>query len=98
MPPDQVRGLKADRSPPDLIRGPAKAINIMGLRGLRRVPALAFGFALPSAAVLAGLFIAGRLDLLAALGAAAAILVLLAIVAAPFALSLAAVQQAIDAL
>jgi two-component system phosphate regulon sensor histidine kinase PhoR len=70
----------------------------MNLRGLRRVPMLAVGLALPSAAVLAGLYIAGRLDLAAALAAAAAILILLAVFIAPFLLSLSAVQQAVDAL
>ena len=72
--------------------------RFMKLRGLRRVPMLAFGLVLPSAAVLAGLFIAGRLDLAAALVAAAAILILLAVFIAPFLLSLSAMQQAIDAL
>jgi len=70
----------------------------MNLRGLRRVPALALGLALPSAAVLAGLFFAHRLGLVAALVAAAAILILLAAFIAPLALSLSAVQEAVDAL
>ncbi|HYM71590.1 MAG TPA: ATP-binding protein [Stellaceae bacterium] len=68
----------------------------MTFRGLRRVPLLAFGLALPSVAVLASLVIAGRVELNAALAAAAAILVLLVIFIAPFALSLSAVQQAIE--
>jgi two-component system, OmpR family, phosphate regulon sensor histidine kinase PhoR len=76
----------------------AKAIKIMNLHGLRRVSVLALGLALPSAAVLAGLYIAGRLDLAAALAAAAAILILLAVFIAPFLLSLSAVQLAIEAL
>jgi two-component system phosphate regulon sensor histidine kinase PhoR len=70
----------------------------MTLRGLRRVPMLAFGLALPSLVVLAGLFIAGRLDLAAALAAAAAVFILLVLLIGPFALSLTAVQEAIDAL
>ena len=76
--------------------GPAKAVKIVNFQGLRRVPPLAIGLALPSAAVLAGLFFAGRVDPVAALAATAAILALLAIGVTPFVLSLAAVQQAIE--
>src|SRR5580692_5071608 len=70
----------------------------MTLGSLRRVPVLAFGLAMPSIAVLAGLFIADRLYLVAALAAAAAVFILLVLLIGPFALSLAAVQQALDAL
>ena len=68
----------------------------MNWRGLRRVPVLAFGLALPSAVVLAGLYAAGRLDLPAALIAVAVIFALLAIAVAPFARSLAALPEAIE--
>jgi two-component system phosphate regulon sensor histidine kinase PhoR len=67
-------------------------------RGLRRVPLFALGIALPSVAVLAVLFAAGRLDLTAALIAAAVILAMLALAVAPLALSLVAVQEAIEAI
>ncbi len=70
----------------------------MNLRGLRRVPVLALALAVPSAAVLAALVAAGRLGLGPMLIALAAILVLLAIFVARFAVSLSAVQEAIDAL
>ena len=70
----------------------------MSLRGLRRVPLLAFGLALPSVAVLAGLVVSGRLGSAVAVAAVAFILIVLVAFIAPFALALAAVQQAIDAL
>jgi two-component system, OmpR family, phosphate regulon sensor histidine kinase PhoR len=85
--------LDGTRSPPR-----ERPTRWMNWRGLRRLPLLALGLALPSAAVLAGLYFAGRIDLIAALVAAAAILVLMAIGAAPHVLSLARVQSAIDAL
>jgi len=64
--------------------------------GLRRVPLFALGLALPSVAVLIGLFIAGRLDLMAALLAAGIVFVMLALFIMPLALSLSAVQTAIE--
>ncbi len=70
----------------------------MNWRGLRRVPFFALGLALPSAAVLAGLFAAGRLDPTAALAGLVVIFVLLALFVAPLAVSLAAVQEAIEAI
>jgi two-component system phosphate regulon sensor histidine kinase PhoR len=76
--------------------GLAKAARTVTLRGLGRVPPLAIGLALPSAAVLAGLFFAGRVDLVTALAATAAILVVLAIGVTPFVLSMIRVQAAID--
>ena len=68
----------------------------MNWRALRRVPLFAIGLALPSAAVLAGLFEAGRLDLTAALIAVAVVLVALAVAVMPFVLSLGALQEAIE--
>jgi two-component system, OmpR family, phosphate regulon sensor histidine kinase PhoR len=68
----------------------------MNWRGLRRAPLFAFGLALPSAAVLAGLFATGKLDLAPALIATAAIFLLLVLAIMPLALSLAAVQEAIE--
>jgi two-component system, OmpR family, phosphate regulon sensor histidine kinase PhoR len=68
----------------------------MNWRSLRRVPLLAIGLALPSAAVFAGLFAAGRLDLTATLIAIAIIPVLLAIGVAPFARALATLPEAIE--
>lgn len=68
----------------------------MKWRGLRRVPVLALGLALPSAVVLAWLYAAGRLDLNTALIAVAIIAVLLAIAVAPFASSLSALPEAIE--
>jgi two-component system phosphate regulon sensor histidine kinase PhoR len=68
----------------------------MNRHGLRRVPLLAFVLALPSAAVLTGLFAAGRLDFGAALISALVILAVLAFAVTPFALSLSAVQEAIE--
>jgi two-component system phosphate regulon sensor histidine kinase PhoR len=68
----------------------------MNFRGLRRVAISALALTLPSAAVLAGLFAAGRLDLASALIAAGVILVVLAVAITPFALSLASVQEAIE--
>jgi len=67
-------------------------------RGLRRLPALAIGLALPGAAVLCGLYALGLLASLPALAGAAAILVLTALLAAPSGLSLFAVRDAIDTL
>jgi two-component system phosphate regulon sensor histidine kinase PhoR len=72
---------------------PSRQLN---WRGLRRVPLLALGFTLPSAAVLIGLVAAGRLDLVTALVAMVAIFVILTIAVAPFATSLSAVQEAIE--
>jgi two-component system phosphate regulon sensor histidine kinase PhoR len=68
----------------------------MSWRSLRRVPLFAFGLALPSAAVLAGLCAAGRLDLITALIAIAITPVLLAIAVAPFARPLAVLPEAIE--
>jgi len=68
----------------------------MNWRGLRRVPLFALGLALPSAFVLAALVVAGSLTLAAALIALAAIFGLVALVVAPLALSLSAVQAAIE--
>jgi len=68
----------------------------MNWRALRRVPMLALGWALPSVAVLLGLCFAGRIDLTAALVGAVLVPLLLAIVLAPFACSLMAVQDAIE--
>jgi two-component system, OmpR family, phosphate regulon sensor histidine kinase PhoR len=68
----------------------------MNWRALRRVPLFAIGLALPSAAALIGLFEAGRLDLAAALIAVAVILATLAVAVTPFALSLGALQEAIE--
>jgi len=68
----------------------------MNWRGLRRIPLFALGLTLPCAVVLGGLFAAGRVDLAAALGAAAAILALLALSLVPLALSLSAVREAIE--
>ncbi len=67
-------------------------------RGLRRVPLFAFALALPSVAVLIGLFVAGRIELAAAAVAALAIFVLLMLSLAPLALSLWAVREAIEAI
>jgi two-component system, OmpR family, phosphate regulon sensor histidine kinase PhoR len=64
---------------------------------LRRVPLFALGLSLPSVAVLLGLFVAGRIDPTAALVGGLLIIVLLALAVAPLTLSLAAVQEAIDA-
>ncbi|HVH82207.1 MAG TPA: ATP-binding protein [Stellaceae bacterium] len=72
---------------------PARQID---WRGLRRVPLFALGLSLPSAAVLIGLFAAGRLDLAGALIGIAIILVLLGVSIMPLVLSLAAVQEAIE--
>ena len=66
-------------------------------RGLRRVPLFAFALALPSVAVLIGLFAVGRIELAAAAVAAVAIFVLLMLSLAPLALSLWAVREAIEA-
>ena len=68
----------------------------MNWRGLRRVPLFAFVLSLPSSAVLVGLFVAGRIDLPATAIAVIVIFVLLGLFLAPFALSLAAVQDAIE--
>jgi two-component system phosphate regulon sensor histidine kinase PhoR len=68
----------------------------MNWRGLRRVPLFALGLALPSIVVLAGLFGTGWLDLVPALLAAGVIFVLLALFVMPLALSLSAVQEAIE--
>jgi two-component system phosphate regulon sensor histidine kinase PhoR len=70
----------------------------MNWRGLRRVPAVAFGLALPGWAVLAGLAVTSRLDPAAALVAAAIIALLLGLFVAPIVLSLSALLQAIEAL
>ena len=64
----------------------------MNWRGVRRVPVIALGLALPSIGVLAGLFAAGRIDLMPALLAVVVIFVLLTLFVMPLALSLAAVQ------
>jgi len=68
----------------------------MNWRSLRRVPILALGLALPSAAVLAGLYAAGRLDLIATVIAIAVMPVLLAIAVAPFVRALATLPEAIE--
>jgi len=68
----------------------------MNWRGVRRVPVIALGLALPSIGVLAGLFAAGRIDLMPALLAVVVIFVLLTLFVMPLALSLAAVQEAIE--
>jgi two-component system phosphate regulon sensor histidine kinase PhoR len=68
----------------------------MNWRSLRRVPLLTLGLALPSMAVLAGLFAAGRIDLTAALVATAVILGLLFLAVVPFARSLATLPEAIE--
>ncbi|HWB50830.1 MAG TPA: ATP-binding protein [Stellaceae bacterium] len=68
----------------------------MNWRGWRRVPLFALGLALPSAAVLSILAAAGRLDPIAALLAAIAVFGLLVLFVAPLALSLSAVQAAIE--
>jgi two-component system phosphate regulon sensor histidine kinase PhoR len=73
-----------------------RQVRRMNWSGLRRVPALALGLALPSATVLVGLYAAGWLALGAALIAAGIVLVLLVIAVAPLALSLAALQEAIE--
>ena len=75
-----------------------RPVSRVSLRHLRRVPAWALGFALPSAAALAGLYATGRLALAPALVAALAVLVLLAFAVAPLAVALAAVQEAIEAI
>jgi two-component system phosphate regulon sensor histidine kinase PhoR len=68
----------------------------MNAHGLRRVPFLALGLALPSAAVLTILYALGWLDLAGALIAIGAIFVLLTLFLAPLAVSLSAVQAAIE--
>jgi two-component system phosphate regulon sensor histidine kinase PhoR len=65
-------------------------------QGARRAAQFALCVASPSAAVLIGLLAAGRLDLPAALTAAATIFVILALALRPFVRSLAAVQAAIE--
>ena len=70
----------------------------MNWRGLRRVPIFALGLSLPSAVALLGLFFAGRIDLAATLIAIVVISGLLGFFLAPFMLTLAAVQDAIDAI
>ena len=68
----------------------------MSWRSLRRVPLFALGLALPTAAVLAGLCAAGRLDLTATLIAIAVTAALLATAVAPFARLLAVLPEAIE--
>lgn len=68
----------------------------MNWRCLRRAPLFALVLSLPSAAVLIGLFLADRLDLTPMIVAAVAIFVMLGLFLAPFALTLAAVQDAIE--
>jgi len=68
----------------------------MTWRGLRRIPALAVGLAVPSGVVLIALFASGRLALVPAVVSGAAIVVLLGLLVAPFSLSLSAVQDAVD--
>jgi two-component system phosphate regulon sensor histidine kinase PhoR len=70
----------------------------MNWRGLRRVPAVAIGLALPGWVVLTGLAAVGRLDFVAALVAAVIIALLLGLMIAPVVLSLSGLQQAIDTL
>jgi len=70
----------------------------MSWRSLRRVPILALGLTLPSAAVLAGLCAAGRLDLPATLIGIALIPALLAVAVAPFVRALAILPEAIEML
>ncbi|HZK90757.1 MAG TPA: ATP-binding protein [Stellaceae bacterium] len=70
----------------------------MNWRGWRRVPLFALALTLPGVAVLAGLYAAARLDPAAALIGAAVMLVALAVAIAPFALSLSAVQEAIESI
>jgi two-component system phosphate regulon sensor histidine kinase PhoR len=67
-------------------------------RRLRRVPGFALGLAVPSLLVLVGLWLTGRLDCRPALVAIVLVTALLALVVAPFARSLAALQEAIDAI
>jgi two-component system phosphate regulon sensor histidine kinase PhoR len=73
-----------------------RQLRPMNWQGARRVAVFALGLTLPSLAVLVGLFFAGRVDLLATLIGVVVIFVLLALFLAPFALSLAAVQDAIE--
>jgi two-component system, OmpR family, phosphate regulon sensor histidine kinase PhoR len=68
----------------------------MKWRGLRRVPLLALALALPSTVVLATLLLVGRFDAVAAVIGTLVIIVALGVAIAPFALSLAAVQDAIE--
>jgi two-component system phosphate regulon sensor histidine kinase PhoR len=68
----------------------------MSWRSLRRVPLVAVGLTLPSAAVLTSLHVAGRLDLAPTLIAVAVILVLMAIAATPFVRPLAVLPDAIE--
>ena len=63
-------GIETDATAAPPRERPSRQLN---WRGLRRVPLFAFALALPSAAVLAGLVAAGRIDLEAALAATAAI-------------------------
>jgi two-component system phosphate regulon sensor histidine kinase PhoR len=74
----------------------ARSARHINWRGLRRVPLFALGLALPGAAVLGVLVAAHHLDPLAGLGGVVLIFVLLALFVAPLALSLSAVQVAID--
>ena len=88
-------GVRADSEAATPRERPSRRID---WRGVRRVPLFALGLSLPNVAVLTGLFAAGRIDLAAALAGAAASIVLLALAVAPLTLSLAAVQQAIEAI
>jgi two-component system phosphate regulon sensor histidine kinase PhoR len=85
--------LHVDTAVSQLREGRFKQLN---WRGLRRVPLYALGLALPGVAVLTGLFVAGRLDLVATLVSAVTIFVLVALAVVPFALSLAGLQEAIE--
>lgn len=76
--------------------GRAQPLRPVNWRGLRRVPLFALVLSLPSAAVLVGLFVAGRIDLVPTAVAGAAIFVLLGLFLIPFTLTLAAVQDAIE--
>jgi len=64
--------------------------------GLRRVPLFALGLSVPSAAVLIGLYVAGRIDLFSTLTAIVLICFILGLALVPFLVGLVAVQQAIE--
>jgi two-component system phosphate regulon sensor histidine kinase PhoR len=67
-------------------------------QGLRRVPLFALGRSVPSAAVLIGLYVAGRIDLVSTLTAIVLICFILGLALMPFILGLAAVQESIETL
>jgi two-component system phosphate regulon sensor histidine kinase PhoR len=74
---------------------PSRQIN---WQGLRRVPLFALGLSVPSAAVLIGLYVAGRIDLIATLTAIVLICFILGLALMPFIMGLAAAQEAIETL